>query len=47
MISLFDHEDGDDLLASFRVRLAQMEIAVSRMREGGIPVIYVNDQDGR
>jgi nicotinamidase-related amidase len=46
VLSRFDHEDGGTLLASFRERLPRMTAAIDCAREGGLPVIYVNDQDG-
>jgi nicotinamidase-related amidase len=40
----FDHEDGDDLLASFRERVPAMAEAIAAARVAGIPIVYVNDQ---
>jgi len=42
VINDFLHEDGKDLLASFRVRHARLESELSKAR-GSIPVIYAND----
>ncbi|HEX2110208.1 MAG TPA: isochorismatase family cysteine hydrolase [Gaiellaceae bacterium] len=47
VINLFDHEDGETLLASFRHRLAAFERALAAARSAGTPVIYVNDSQGR
>lgn len=43
----FSHEDGASLLASFRERGATMAAAIEAARDGGIPVIYVNDDRDR
>ena len=40
----FGHEDGERLLASFRERADALRDALDRAREGGVPVVYVNDQ---
>ena len=40
----FDHEDGDDLLASFRERVPAMVEAIAAARVAVIPIVYVNDQ---
>ena len=40
----FDHEDGDDLLASFRERVPAMVEAIAAARVAEIPIVYVNDQ---
>ena len=40
----FDHEDGDDLLASFRERVPAMVEAIAAARVAAIPIVYVNDQ---
>jgi nicotinamidase-related amidase len=47
VISRFDHEGGDKLLASFRERLPRLVEAIRRAREAGVPVIYANDNEGR
>jgi nicotinamidase-related amidase len=47
VISRFEHEDGEALLASFQDRVAAMIDALAEARGAGTPVIYVNDQDGR
>src|SRR3954447_25570429 len=47
VISDFDHEDGDRLLASLRERVANLEHALAHARARGIDVIYVNDAHGR
>ena len=46
-VNLFDHEDGEALLSSFRERLPGVELALARARSAGIPVIYANDSQGR
>lgn len=40
----FDHEDGDDLLASFRERVPAMVETIAAARVAVIPTVYVNDQ---
>jgi nicotinamidase-related amidase len=40
----FDHEDGDELLASFRERVPAMVEAIAAARVAVIPIVYVNDQ---
>jgi len=47
VISDFDHEDGDRLLASLRERVANLEHALAHARARDINVIYVNDAHGR
>jgi nicotinamidase-related amidase len=47
VINDFDHDDGKQLLASFRARAAEMKQTISQARAIGIPVIYVNDDKGR
>ncbi len=47
VIPSLDHEDAGELLDSFRQRLSDMRAAIDRARERGIPVIYVNDHEGR
>jgi nicotinamidase-related amidase len=47
VVNLFDHEDGDALLASFRERRAGFTEALTRARTVGTPVVYVNDSQGR
>jgi nicotinamidase-related amidase len=42
----FDHDDGEELLASFRERGRGMRDALAAARAGHVPVIYVNDQQG-
>jgi hypothetical protein len=39
VVSEFDHDDGDTLLASFRERLTPLRAAIDRAREIGKPVI--------
>jgi nicotinamidase-related amidase len=46
-ISDFEHEDGEVLLASFRRRLAGFADALVGARRRDVPVIYVNDRNGR
>jgi len=43
----FDHEDGEALLASFRERVPAMVEAIAAARAAGVPVVYVNDEQGR
>jgi nicotinamidase-related amidase len=40
----FDHEDGDDLLASFHERVPAMVEVIAAARIAEIPVVYINDQ---
>jgi nicotinamidase-related amidase len=40
----FDHEDGDELFASFRERVPAMVEAIAAARVAKIPIVYVNDQ---
>lgn len=47
VISDFEHEDGNALVASFRHRLAGFREALAQARRRGISVIYVNDRRGR
>ena len=46
-INEFEHEDADQLLASFRKRAGGLRDALERARADGIPVVYVNDDYGR
>jgi nicotinamidase-related amidase len=43
----FDHEDSASLLASFRERGPAMAAAIEMARNGGVPVIYANDDRDR
>jgi nicotinamidase-related amidase len=47
VINDFDHEDGDQLLGSFRERQEAMKRTLAEARSAGIPVLYVNDARGR
>jgi nicotinamidase-related amidase len=47
VITTFEHEDGDRLLASFRDRLPGLRSALEDARRRGIPVVYANDAQGR
>ena len=47
VITTFEHEDGDRLLASFRERLPGFRRALDDARARGIPVVYANDAQGR
>ncbi len=42
----FLHEDGEQLLASYRERHGGLVAALDRARAAGIPVIYANDNEG-
>jgi len=44
VFSDFDHEDGEDLLASFCERVPTMVEAIAAARVAVIPIVYVNDQ---
>jgi nicotinamidase-related amidase len=46
-INEFEHEDAEQLLASFRARAEGLRDALERARAGGVPVIYANDHFGR
>jgi nicotinamidase-related amidase len=46
VIQDFEHQDGERLLESFRARHAEIVGALERARDGGIPVIYANDNRG-
>jgi nicotinamidase-related amidase len=46
VVNDFRHEDGEALLASFRVRQPRLVEALDRAR-GSIPVVYANDDWGR
>jgi nicotinamidase-related amidase len=46
LFQLFDHDDGDALLASLRERADAMGAALDAARRRGIPVVYVNDGRG-
>jgi nicotinamidase-related amidase len=47
VVSEFDHEDGEKLLASFRAQLHGLRDALTAARARREPVIYVNDMHGR
>jgi nicotinamidase-related amidase len=47
VINDFQHEDGDQLLVSFKERLNAMTETLAQAREDGIPIVYVNDERGR
>jgi nicotinamidase-related amidase len=42
----FEHEDAEELLASFRARHAGFVRALQQARSDGIPVVYANDNFG-
>jgi nicotinamidase-related amidase len=46
VVSTFEHEDGERLLASFRERVGALRAAVAGCRDRGVPVVYVNDRHG-
>jgi nicotinamidase-related amidase len=46
-ITTFEHADGERLLESFRATHTALERALSTARAQAIPVIYVNDSQGR
>jgi len=37
------HEDGEQLLASFKDRLVAIQATIGQARAGAIPIVYVND----
>ncbi len=47
LLQRFDHPDGEALLGSLRERLPCVRATLERARAGDVPVIYVNDLDGR
>ena len=47
LLQRFDHADGDALLASVRERLPGLRAVLDGARADGLPVVYVNDLDGR
>jgi nicotinamidase-related amidase len=47
VLTSFDHDDGEQLLDSFRERLPGFQRILSRARDDGVPVVYVNDMGGR
>jgi nicotinamidase-related amidase len=47
VINLFEHEDGDRLLASFRERLPGLRSLLEQARGADMPVVYANDMQGR
>jgi nicotinamidase-related amidase len=47
VLDVFDHDDAEPLLESFRVRGPTMARAIAAARKAGIPVIYVNDDRDR
>ncbi len=46
-VDLFDHEDAEELLQSFRSRLQNVRAAIEAARARNVPVVYVNDHHGR
>lgn len=46
LVNRFDHEDGDQLLASLRERLPALLAAIAKARAAAVPVVYVNDVGG-
>ena len=46
LITTFEHEDGDRLLASYRDRVDGMRRALADARARELPVIYANDDHG-
>lgn len=46
VVNDFLHEQGDDLLESFRRSHAGLRAAIARAREVGVPVVYANDNQG-
>ena len=46
VVNDFEHEDGDELLASFRTRHAGFVGALAQARGAGLPVVYANDNFG-
>lgn len=46
VLNRFEHDDAEPLIASVRETAPQMQAAVARAREAGVPVVYVNDNYG-
>ncbi|MER6142100.1 isochorismatase family cysteine hydrolase [Streptomyces sparsogenes] len=47
MINTYEHQDADQLVPSVRRALPAITRLISRAREAGVEVIYVNDNFGR
>lgn len=47
VIDLFEHDDADLLLSSYRARLEGLREALAAVRARRLPVIYANDHHGR
>jgi nicotinamidase-related amidase len=47
VINDFEHDDGEDLLQSFKERLRDMVEVLGAARDLEIPVVYVNDDQDR
>jgi nicotinamidase-related amidase len=46
MLNPYDHEDADRLVASVRSVLPAMRELLARARDEGVPIVYVNDNQG-
>ncbi|MFF0072886.1 cysteine hydrolase family protein [Streptomyces sp. NPDC005494] len=46
MLNTYDHPDAEHLIPSVRAALPHVVELIRRAREGGVPVIYVNDNFG-
>jgi nicotinamidase-related amidase len=46
VVNDFEHEDGDQLLESFRERHEELVHALETARTEGVPVVYANDNFG-
>ncbi|MET9593815.1 isochorismatase family cysteine hydrolase [Streptomyces sp. NPDC006516] len=46
MLNTYDHPDAEHLIPSVRAALPNVVELIRRAREGGVPVIYVNDNFG-
>ena len=46
VVQTFEHEDGEELLESFRARHAGFVAALERARADELPVVYANDNFG-
>lgn len=47
VISTFEHDDAEAVLQSFRDRIDAMEKTLEQARADGVPVVYINDANGK
>jgi nicotinamidase-related amidase len=46
VLANFEHRNGDDLFASFRRTVGDVDAAIARARASDVPVVYANDDFG-